>query len=106
MTTDTYGTAVELLAMPKTHTLTKKKLSGTVCVWCGKHLDEDGLKLGPRLRVASGGVQRWLPRACRPCAGREAARVCAIHITTCARCSHHDYCPDSRALHRLALECR
>ncbi|GGR61547.1 hypothetical protein GCM10010251_93030 [Streptomyces aurantiogriseus] len=98
--------ALEMLAMPKTHTLTKRQMEGTVCVWCKENLDDTCLRLGPRIRVADGGIQRWLPRACRPCTGKEAARVYRIHIRACARCSHRDYCPDSRALHKLALEYR
>jgi hypothetical protein len=92
--------------MPKDHTLTKGQINGATCVWCAKQLDDTGLRLGPRIRVADGGIVRWLPRACRPCVGIEAARVYQIHIRICARCSHRDYCPDSRALHKLAEEYR
>lgn len=104
MSAETYGSAVELLAMPKTYTLTDEQIEGTVCVWCTKQLGDTGLRLGPRIRVAGAGVQRWLPRSCRPCASGEAARVYRIHIRACARCSHGEYCPDSVALHKLALE--
>lgn len=106
MTAETYGGAVELLAMPKTYTLTSEQIEGTACVWCIKPLGDTGLRLGPRIRVAGTGVQRWLPRACRPCISLEAARVHQIHLRTCARCSHGEHCPDSRALHNLALEYR
>ncbi|QJT04334.1 hypothetical protein G9272_31955 [Streptomyces asoensis] len=97
--------AAEMLPMPKVHTLTPEQIDGTACPWCSKPLGDTGMKLGPRIRVADGAVRRWLPRACRKCVGVQAARVYRIHIGSCARCSHRDYCPDSRALRALALEC-
>lgn len=97
--------AAELLPMPRTYTLNAEQIDGKACVWCAKKLGGEGLKLGPRIRVADAAVRRWLPRACRPCTGAQAARVYRLHIRTCARCSHQDYCPDSRALYTLALEC-
>lgn len=107
MTPEIRIAAVEMLPMPKAHTLTGEQIEGKTCVWCAKRLGEGvGLSLGPRIRVAPGGVRRWLPQACRPCTGVEAARVYQLHIRTCARCSHRDYCPDSIALHTLALECQ
>jgi hypothetical protein len=106
MTAETYDTGVELLPMPKVHTLSAEQIDGTACVWCPKQLGDTGLRLGPRIRVDGARVQQWLPRSCRPCASREAGRVHHIHIRTCARCSHGEYCPDSRALRKLALEYR
>lgn len=101
-----YACAAEMLAMPKTTGLAPEQMDGTVCVWCARTPDGGGIVLGPRISVIAGSLRRWLPRACRPCAGREAARVYGIHIGTCARCSHGDFCPDSQALRALALECR
>ena len=98
--------AAEMLPMPKAAGLTAAKMDGTVCVWCGRTPDGGGVKLGPRISVIAGALKRWFPRACRACAGKKAASVYQLHIQTCARCSHQDYCPDSRALHALALECR
>ena len=106
MTSDTYGTAVEMLPVPRGHTLTTAQVDGDVCVWCEKKLADTGRRLGPRIRVTSGGVHQWVPRACQPCISRQAARVHDLHLTTCARCTHRDYCPDSQALHKLALEYR
>lgn len=97
--------AVELLPMPRTHTLSAEQIDGAACVWCAKKVSDTGRKLGTRIRVAEGTVKRWRPRACRPCIGAQAARVYRLHVRTCGRCSHRDYCPDSQALHRLALEC-
>ncbi|MCT9084113.1 hypothetical protein [Streptomyces fulvoviolaceus] len=91
--------AAEMLPAPKTADLTPKRISGTVCVWCGK---TPQVALGIRLSVIGDALSRWWPRACQPCAAREAARVHAIHLTTCARCTHRDYCPDAHALHSLA----
>jgi len=95
--------AVEMLPVPKAAGLARKRIAGTCCVWCGQTA---ALALGTRLSVIDGTLKRWEPRACQSCARREAGRVYDIHITRCARCSHRDYCPDSHALHELALECR
>ncbi|MCT9078800.1 hypothetical protein [Streptomyces fulvoviolaceus] len=89
----------EMLPVPKTAGLASDQISGTVCVWCEKAPE---VALGPRVSVIGDILCRWWPRACKPCAGREAARVHGIHITTCARCTHREYCPDSRALVDLA----
>lgn len=98
-----FVTAVEMLPVPKAADLTPERVAGERCVWCGNGAD---MGIGPRLSVVGGVLQRWTPRACRPCAGREAVRVHGIHIRTCARCSHHDYCPDSQALHTLGVKCQ
>ncbi|GKQ36907.1 hypothetical protein [Streptomyces sp. A012304] len=95
--------AAEMLAVPKAARLARARVTGQLCVWCGKTPE---MGIGPRLSVIDGVLQRWLPRACQSCASREAARVYGIHIRTCPRCSHRDYCPDSRALHALAQPCR
>lgn len=101
-----FVTAVELLPMPKLRGLTPEQVEGGACPWCGTRVQQGtGMSLGPRIGVTVGGIQRWIPRACRPCVGSQAARVHRLHIRTCASCSHRDYCADSRALHRLALEC-
>lgn len=98
--------AVEMLPMPKARTLKQVQIEGKACVWCSDGLDGDStLHLGPRIRVAEGTVKRWWPRACWPCVGAAARRVLGLHRRTCARCSHRDYCPDSRALDALAREC-
>ncbi len=103
MSPETLDTAVEMLPTPKADGLDADHLAGACCVWCG---GPTSVALGPRIRPAAGGVQRWFPRACRTCTGRKAVDVYRLHTTTCARCSHRDYCPDSQALHELALECR
>ncbi|MGW1532350.1 hypothetical protein [Streptomyces aureus] len=99
--------AVEMLPMPRVRSLTPEQIEGAACPWCAIHVDGDaGLRLGPRIGVTGSGIARWFPRACRPCVGKAAARVYRLHVRTCARCSHRDYCPDSKALHALAQECR
>lgn len=103
MSPETRAAAVEMLPMPKVAGLDLDRINGVCCVWCG---GPTSVALGPRIRAAAGGVQRWFPRACRACAGLEAARVYQVHLTTCARCTHQDYCPDSHALNELALEDR
>lgn len=103
MSPETRESAAEMLPMPKAADLAPAQMDGTVCVWCARTPDGGGIVLGPRISAIAGALQRWFPRACRACAGREAARVYQLHIKTCARCSHQDYCPDSQALHELAL---
>lgn len=91
---------VEMLPMPKAAGLARKRINGTVCVWCGS---TPTMPLGPRLSVIRGKLLRWHPQACQPCVSKEAARVYRLHGDTCARCSHHDYCQDLSLLHALAL---
>lgn len=91
--------AVEMLAVPKAAGLSVERVEGKRCVWCG---GAASVELGARLSVVDGALKRWEPRSCRSCARREARRVYDVHITRCARCSHHDYCPDSEGLSRLA----
>lgn len=93
--------AVEMLPMPRAAGLDAAQLDGTRCVWCSRNPE---LGLGPRISVIAGALKRWEPRACRPCTSREAERVYGIHVRTCPRCSHRDPCPDSQALHALALQ--
>lgn len=102
MSPETRDAAAEMLPLPRASSLTQAQIDGTACVWCKA---PDGLiALGPRVRPVAGELRRWHPRACRPCAGRKAVSVYRLHISTCARCSHRNYCPDSQALHALALE--
>lgn len=106
MSPENHAAAVEMLPLPMAAGLASAQIDGTTCVWCGRTPDGGGIKLGPRIRRTAEGLVRWHPRACRACAGRQAARVYKIHVTTCPRCTHRDYCPDSQALYALALECR
>ncbi|MGW7130938.1 hypothetical protein ACWGIA_21730 [Streptomyces bobili] len=53
--------------------------------------------------MVKGELLRWEPSSCRRCLRREAKRVYNIHIGVCARCTHRDYCPDSRALYELGF---
>lgn len=91
--------ALEMLPIPKTADRTPGR-----CVWCGHQATL--LDLGPRLYVADGQLHRWTPRACQDCAEHQAALTYQTHRTTCARCTKWEHCPDSQALHQLALENR
>jgi len=95
--------ATEMLPVPRAADLGAEQVDGAACVWCGKAPD---IGIGLRISVFTGTLRRWLPRACHACVGSQAVRVYRLHISSCARCSHRDYCPDSRALHELALEYR
>ncbi|MDQ0831934.1 hypothetical protein QF032_003778 [Streptomyces achromogenes] len=95
--------AVEMLPMPKACDLPPERVDGTRCVWCGR---PPTVGLGPRISPIGGALTRWTPQGCGPCVGRKAARVYGLHVGTCPRCSHGEYCPDSRALHKLAVDCR
>ncbi|MET7651548.1 hypothetical protein [Streptomyces sp. NPDC005486] len=92
--------AAEMLPVPKAAGLAPERVEGKRCAWCG---GADTVALGPRLSVIGGTLTRWEPRGCRSCTRREAGRVHDLHITSCARCSHGEYCPDARALYALAL---
>ncbi|MER7738907.1 hypothetical protein ABTX34_11370 [Streptomyces sp. NPDC096538] len=95
--------APELLPVPRPDRVHPEQAAGRACVWCGK---EPTIDLGTRLSTHTGAVQSWAPRACQPCAAREAARVLAIHVTNCHRCRGRDGCPDARALRQLAADSR
>lgn len=101
---EAFAGAPEMLPMPTRARLAAAKVDGKVCVWCGTS-PRFPVKLGPRLRVVDGLLARWLPIGCRPCAGAQATRVYRLHIRTCARCVHREYCPDAKALHDLAVSC-
>ncbi|MEU5633520.1 hypothetical protein ACH47C_26870 [Streptomyces rishiriensis] len=92
--------AAEMLRAPKAADLAPERVTGKRCVWCG---GSNSVALGARLSVIGVALKQWYPRGCRPCVRREARRVHGIHITTCARCTHGDYCPDSKALYEFAL---
>jgi hypothetical protein len=91
--------AVELLPVPRPDHIHPDQAAGSACVWCGK---EPTVGLGSRLTTRLGTVNAWAPRACQPCAASEAARVLAIHVTSCYRCCCRDRCADARALRQLA----
>lgn len=94
-----FVSAVEMLPVPRAAGLPVERVDGKFCVWCG---GATSVELGGRLSVVGGMLRRWEPRACHSCARREAGRVYGIHVTTCARCTHREYCPDARALYELA----
>jgi hypothetical protein len=91
--------ARQMLAVPRLDTRTEAQAAGADCVWCEAAAPVD---LGPRLSVFQGALHRWNPRACRPCARREAGRVYELHIRACARCTPLVCCEDARALHALS----
>jgi hypothetical protein len=100
-----YIRAPELLPVPRPDRIRPEQEAGTRCVWC-RRTRELPVDLGPRLSTHTGAVRRWRPRACQPCAAREAARVFTIHTDKCARCVHRDWCPDARALYDLSIASR
>ncbi|MCI3153242.1 hypothetical protein ELQ39_16030 [Streptomyces sp. GB4-14] len=91
--------APELLPVPRPDRIHPEQAAGRTCVWCTA---EPTISLGTRMTTRLGTVVSWAPRACHPCAAREAARVLAIHIRSCYRCCVRDGCPDARALRQLA----
>lgn len=99
MTRPDIADALVMLPVPRPDRITAEQANGLTCVWCD---EPPTLHLGPRLSTHGGDLHRWTPRACQPCAARQAARVYRLHIKTCARCSHREYCSDSRALYNLA----
>ncbi|MFE4051253.1 hypothetical protein [Streptomyces sp. YIM B13518] len=94
-----YVRAPEMLPVPRPDRIRPEQADGHMCVWCDQ---EPTVDLGPRLSTHTGALHRWRPRACRPCAVREAGRVLTIHTDRCGRCRQRGDCPDARALHRLA----
>lgn len=88
--------------MPKLDALTEAQIGGEVCVWCDRR-PRHPLALGPRLSAQAGRLRCWHPIAHQRCAAQRAGKVYALHIETCARCIHRDYCMDARALYKLAL---
>ncbi|MEU5769784.1 hypothetical protein ABZ782_28105 [Streptomyces asoensis] len=94
--------AAEMLPVPKLDALTAEQIDGEACVWCRRR-PRDPFALGPRLSAQAGRLHCWHPIAHRRCAAQRAGKVYALHIKTCARCTHRDYCMDAQALHKLAL---
>lgn len=95
-----FVSAVEMLPMPAGAQHDLAKFEGLACAWCSAK-PSPALKLGPRVSPVHGKLERWHPVGCRRCVRLEAVRVYGTHIRSCARCSHGEYCLDSRALHSL-----
>ncbi|MFJ6061584.1 hypothetical protein ACIQHU_00945 [Streptomyces tendae] len=105
------ATAVEacaglLILMPGMFPLmTAGQREGRNCPWCNEPVDtETGVDLGERHLDRAQTVIH--PRACRPCAHREATSSFAHHCRMCERCRQDEYCPDKMPLRRLAIETR
>lgn len=92
--------ALEMLPVSRTPDPTWGRGARGCCLWCG---EEASLSLGPRLKIIDGALQCWMPRSCADCAESQASLAHKAHRATCARCTEWEHCPDSRALHRLAL---
>jgi hypothetical protein len=90
--------AAEMLAMPRTHTLSEEQMEGRQCVWCS---GPDTIDMGPRLSTFRGRLHPWRPKGCEDCTRAAAQRSFNLHIRSCARCSRVQYCQDARALHAL-----
>ncbi|MEV6182282.1 hypothetical protein [Streptomyces sp. NPDC052015] len=97
-----FVSAVEMLPLPKLDTLSNEQVDGKACVWCSGR-PRTPLALGIRLSANAGTLRRWCPVAHQRCAAHKAGKVYRLHIQMCARCAHRDYCPDGRALYKLAF---
>lgn len=97
---------VTVLGVPRQNNLTPEQVRGAHCVWCATKLTAAAVDLGRRQGSYQGVYGPWFPRACDPCTRKEAARILAIHVTSCERCARPlpAYCPDRGALSRLAGE--
>ncbi|WP_318205408.1 hypothetical protein [Streptomyces sp. SCL15-4] len=106
MPSDTAGTqpALAALPLPKYDTLTPDQARGATCVWDGTRLTgETAVDLGPRRD--DDGV--WFPRACRPCAQKQAMDALVEHSSECEQCvDDHNLCPEGSTLVRAVREAR
>ena len=96
---------LDLLALPKTYTLSDAQLRGTVCVWCSRTLTaETARDLGERPAPAGGTM---FPRGCPDCVRSQAVRTYNGHSRSCEQCADDPtLCDTRRGLRRASLEGR
>lgn len=96
---------LDLLALPKTSTLSDAQLRGAVCVWCKTDLTAETARgLGER-PAPDGGTM--FPRGCPDCVRSAAVRTYNVHSSSCEQCvDDPTLCDTRRGLRRAALEGR
>ncbi|MFF0967935.1 hypothetical protein ACWDQO_00155 [Streptomyces sp. NPDC003703] len=97
-------TAVSILPLPPLTELSNYRTRGITCVWCGIGLSaRKAVDLGPR-ELRGGGVTRWFPRGCRPCAREKAYLALFPHASLCNTGCRvaPDICPTGRDLYCLS----
>lgn len=100
---------LELLELPALEGLRDDQARGQDCCWCGNGplTTETCVDLGQQTSRASGTVERWYPRACRPCTGTRAYSALLDHSPTCTECrTAAPGCEVGRTLNRLVREGR
>jgi hypothetical protein len=99
---------LSILAVPAFNGLTQDQARGITCVWGGTVLtDETAVDLGERLVRRPGERVGWYPRACRPCALRQAMDALVAHSQSCERCTDGlDLCAQGLGLVRAVRQAR
>ncbi|MES9522483.1 hypothetical protein [Streptomyces capoamus] len=93
------------LPLPELGALTPEQARGATCVWDGAPLTaETAVNLGERQDAEGTSL---FPRACRPCALKQAMDALVAHGQSCEQCvDDSNLCPDGRGLVRAVREAR
>ncbi|MET8766300.1 hypothetical protein [Streptomyces sp. NPDC004658] len=100
--------ALTLLPLPEFNSLSQAQVRGATCVWDGVPLTaETAVDLGERrVRRITERVS-WFPRACRPCALKQAMDALLEHGQSCEQCvDDSSLCPVGLTLTRAIREAR
>lgn len=99
---------LDLLPLPEFNSLSQAQTRGITCVFDGVALSPaTAVDLGARSFRRLGEQVSWFPRACRPCALRQAMDALVDHSQSCEQCvDDHNLCPTGLAWVRAVREAR
>ncbi|GGY73011.1 hypothetical protein ACWDE9_35605 [Streptomyces olivaceoviridis] len=100
--------ALTLLPLPKFNALSQDQVRGIACIWDGVPLSTaTAVDLGERRVKQFGQHTSWFPRACRPCALKQAMAALVDHGQSCEQCiDDHNLCTTGLGLVRAVREAR
>ncbi|MFG2638557.1 hypothetical protein ACGFX8_33015 [Streptomyces sp. NPDC048362] len=106
--TEAPANALAALPLPEVNSLSQGQVRGIACVWDGVPLrTATAVDLGERRVRWSGTRTSWFPRACRPCAERQALAAVLEHGQVCEQCTDdHTRCETGLTLVRAVREAR
>lgn len=96
------------LPLPEFDTLSQDQVRGITCIWDGVPLSTaTAVDLGERKVRQFGQRTSWFPRACKPCALREAMDALVKHGQSCEQCvDDSNLCTEGLGLVRAVREAR
>ncbi|WP_225811353.1 hypothetical protein [Streptomyces spinosus] len=100
--------ALAALPLPEFNSLSQGQVRGIACIWDGAPLSTaTAVDLGERKVRLVGTRISWFPRACRPCALKQAMDALLEHGQSCEQCTDDSsLCPVGTGLLRAIHEAR